>query len=274
MGPARWDALSVDAPGYDLDLADVAEVRRRVVDPVLAQMFRPGELDLAELTVGPPNVPSGWGTERDHAPELEVTLQVGEEDCSIYLGHVTLYPWNARELARDLADRLSDEICESSFGWGQLRELRAGFVPAPAAEGPAGARQLHVLITAEGGLPLWEAGRPADVEGLGLSAALRRDLRAWQALVAAGPDAPDHVPGPPPTVIAASSQLAYSSTLSLETAEQRATREGVEHDNLARARSAWRRYVGLIEPARDALVVRLRAELGPTFHIPTAPRIP
>ncbi len=36
----------------DLDLADLAEVRRRVVDPVLAALFRPGELESVDVVVG------------------------------------------------------------------------------------------------------------------------------------------------------------------------------------------------------------------------------
>lgn len=39
-------------PAADLDLSDLEEVRRRVLEPVVAAMLRPGELDGAEVVVG------------------------------------------------------------------------------------------------------------------------------------------------------------------------------------------------------------------------------
>ncbi len=38
--------------------------------------------------------------------------------------------------------------------------------------------------------------------------------------------------------------------------------------------AAWREVVDLIESERDALLERLRSELGPAFHVPTPQRVP
>lgn len=98
---------------------DIAKVQRDVVDPVLARMLKPGELERVNLKRG----------RYDHAPrsdenydELIVNLVVAGE----MFGTAILYAEDDRgdlEAMRDrLVDHWQDFIAESSFGWGELRQ--------------------------------------------------------------------------------------------------------------------------------------------------------
>jgi len=117
---------SADAPGRDWarpgDVTDASdatlrELRRRAVDPVVAGLLQPGELD--ELTVH-------WG-EAGLPGDVWVRLVARGEAFTQLLSSSD---WEgeqragAEELAARLADQLEDWICETTFGWGQQRTAR------------------------------------------------------------------------------------------------------------------------------------------------------
>ena len=77
----------------DLDPRDLAEVRRRVVDPVVASLLRADEVDDVVLEIETQRLPGSDG-------------------------------------AAELYDHLRDDLTESRFGWGQLRDGDYG-VPGP-----------------------------------------------------------------------------------------------------------------------------------------------
>jgi hypothetical protein len=115
----------------DLDFADLGEVQRRVVDPVLQALFRPGELLEFELHVGHPfrDAPAN----PHDSPEVWLRAVDSDGDTFIRrLGKATRERWNAEEVAGDLADALQDVICESRYGWGDMRPADYS-IPPPAA---------------------------------------------------------------------------------------------------------------------------------------------
>jgi hypothetical protein len=115
----------------DLDFADLGEVQRRVVDPVLQALFKPGELLQFELHVGHPlgMLPA---YEND-APEVWLRAVDSDGDTFSYrLGKATSDHWNAEDVAGDLADALQDMICESRYGWGEAREATPSRRPRDA----------------------------------------------------------------------------------------------------------------------------------------------
>ncbi|HUR75588.1 MAG TPA: hypothetical protein VMZ00_15000 [Sporichthya sp.] len=61
----------------DLDPADLDEVRRRVVDPVLAALFEPGELTEVQLSAGHP--PGWWPAFSGSDDGLWLHVTVGAE---------------------------------------------------------------------------------------------------------------------------------------------------------------------------------------------------
>jgi len=108
-----------ERPGDVTDASDpgLRELRRRAVDPVVAALFRPGELEQLAVHRG------GAGLSGDVWVRL---VAVGE-------GFTTLLSsalwegerrWGAEELAARLADQLEDWICETRFGWAQRRVAR------------------------------------------------------------------------------------------------------------------------------------------------------
>jgi len=104
-------------PTGDTDASDpaLADVRRRVVDPVVASLFTPGEID--ELTLqweSPPRSGNVW-----------VRLVAGGEPFEAPLIHEAVDGSDEREpveaVAARLADWLEDFVCETEFAWGQHR---------------------------------------------------------------------------------------------------------------------------------------------------------
>lgn len=104
------------APGGVTDATDVIlrELRRRAVEPVVAGLLQPGELD--ELSVH-------WGDEGLPGDVWVRLVARGET----FLQLLSSSAWEGEqragieELAARLADQLADWICETSFGWGQQR---------------------------------------------------------------------------------------------------------------------------------------------------------
>jgi hypothetical protein len=256
---------------FDLDPADLAEVRRRVVEPVLAAMLRPGEL--TDLHLGSEIPQARWWDflGHDQIPSLRLRLTAGEETFEHSLANPGFWLNDATDLAEGLVDRLQDWICETRFGWGQLRSGPEPTALPPAPGAPPGVRTISVHLNQVGDLPLWENGRPADEAELKLSSSLRADLAAWQMLTdrfvealieAAGADdrhgeEPNFAAGAHPG----------------STAEPQATAEAGRHRR-GRAGVEWRTWVVDLEAPRDALVARLRDELGDGFLVPAPPRLP
>ncbi len=121
---------------YDLDFADLPEVRRRVVDPAVALLLAPHEVQEVRLVVGTPPWASGPEYEDDD-PEVWVEIRACGEEFGHRLGKMTRERWDAEEQAGLLAEALQEFIAESAFGWGQLRPADvAGLVPAPLPPPP------------------------------------------------------------------------------------------------------------------------------------------
>ncbi|WP_116451445.1 hypothetical protein [Blastococcus litoris] len=104
--------------GYDLDFLDTAEVRRRVVVPVVSSLVRADELEELVVEVGRNSFPvvgrENW---------LRVAVKArGEwiEPPRRWL--VTEAPEDAQWFADELYDLLRDELAESRLAWGELRD--------------------------------------------------------------------------------------------------------------------------------------------------------
>ncbi len=78
---------------------------------------------------------------------------------------------------------------------------------------------------------------------------------------------------PVPPVEQHGAGTAFSSSLWILTDEQSAVHAQACNEVAASATSVWRDYAGELETMRDALLGRLRSELGPGFHVPTPPRL-
>jgi hypothetical protein len=106
-------------PGDITDASDatLAELRRRAVDPVVAGLLRPGEVE--ELTVH-------WG---EAGPPGDVWVRLVARG-EVFVDMLSSPAWEgerragAEVLAARLADHLEDWICETRFGWGQRRVAR------------------------------------------------------------------------------------------------------------------------------------------------------
>jgi hypothetical protein len=259
----------------DLDPADLAEVRRRVVDPALAAMFHPGELDEVRLGFESPGHRGSMFSISASAGPREVTLSLTArgELYTRHLADATFERGDAEETLARLLDDLGDWIAESSFGWAQWRRPAAPVVPPPA-DGRAEQRVAEVYPGAEP-FPVYENGSALDPEGLHLAAGLVAALAAWRTqwerLMRSLP-----VVGEPEEPWEPPFEAAYASglTLTFVTDEEAARIARARAVTLAEADAAWREVVDVLESGRDALVERLRAELGPAWHVPTPPRIP
>lgn len=251
----------------DLDLNDLDEVRRRVVDPVLAALLRPGELVSAELVVAddwPDTDNEDWAFKRwpnnpdavrpgDRPNSLFLILRAAEDELHVArLGELTFSRVDATSTATEFASRLSDWICESRFGWGDLRvasELR--IPPAPDAT-------------------VWVGD--GYLSHLDVSDELATDLRAWQDRYVGWLDE-----------AAAEERRRYSAFVAKSSSGLSINYVTVEKaaDELAAVRAAreqahlgrWRQFVAEMEPARDALLTRLQIELGDAYAIPLPARI-
>ncbi|HVE25382.1 MAG TPA: hypothetical protein VNC22_08260 [Sporichthya sp.] len=266
---------------YDLDLADFAEVRRRVIEPVVGALFRAGELRGSDVALGTADRMPGaswthWGqpSRGEACAQVFALLWAFDGSFAYLLGDADFSRIHATSVAVDWADLVTDWIAESSFGWGELRPLPPDFRAPEPPQPPAGTREVGIFSADEpGGLPLWTDGLVADPVALGLSEALVADLQIWQQFLEAGPGSPDYAEPVPPTD---ESYLggACSSTLTFLTSEQSERRELTYRSVPDGGRRAWRAFVDVVEPLRDELLERLREELRPGFHVPTPPRMP
>jgi hypothetical protein len=126
--PSGADVLDVRPsqvdPDYDLDTRDDAELLRRIVTPVVEGTLPTGSVREVRIVRDP-------GNRREHWPadlpvpagvHCEITLSSGEQ-WWVYLGDEGhLNPDDAASL---FAERLEDEWCETSLGWGQ--QIRAEY---------------------------------------------------------------------------------------------------------------------------------------------------
>ncbi len=284
------DAERVFAPD-PIDLADFGEVRRRVVDPMLADLLRPGELTGVELVADydwPRNPDDPWpewldspfSTRPGDAPKsLFLILRADrEEPHSVRLGELGFFRADVDVVAEQIADSLVDWIAESDFGRGEARQLRADLT-FPAAVARVEGRPVVLLdMDAEDRAVLDAAGAATAPATLGLSSALVADLDAWTSDLGAELEAlfsalervqqarfNAEFAGRPPGLM----RMVFAPRKKAAAARQR-TEKAVAEAHLVR----WSRLVAEHEPRRDALVERLRTELGPDFHVPTPPRIP
>lgn len=216
---------------YDLDGADLAEVRRRVVEPVVHALLRPDELDWLRVQIGPPHDSWPYYDRRDDAPYVYVVLSAGGDQLVVQLSKVLFERVDATPDASDLHSALEDLIWQSAFGWGQLRKVD---VEVPGPRWPDGQLRLIEVYPAEGvASPLWERGVNVPLAELPLSPDLSADLARWRedydvALGSAYDEDDEEVPG-----------------------------------------WSWHGLVLEFEPERLRLVARLRDELGPDFIVPT-----
>lgn len=124
-GHAVYAAEVVD----DLNPRDTVEIRRRVVMPVANSLLRANELEDVLVEVRQEHFPAVGRSE---------ALRVAVKACGEWIEAprrwlVTDESWNARWLADELYDLLRDELAESRFAWGELRE---GTFKVPPAQWP------------------------------------------------------------------------------------------------------------------------------------------
>lgn len=111
-----WTPRALTTP--DLDLRNLPEVQRRVVDHVVKAMFRPGELDTAQVQV------DHWADDpaADEAPGLIVLFTAQDGDQVDQPLTVTGPRWStAAQLVDDLANSVEDWISETTYAWGEQR---------------------------------------------------------------------------------------------------------------------------------------------------------
>lgn len=253
-----------DEERRDLDPADLDEVRRRIVDPVLAELFQPEELTGFRFSADQPL--GAWSPYRGGDGGCWLHLSAGAEHFTHPVAKAGFWLENADWVAAELADKLAEWICEATFGWGQWRSLPEGWRPPPPL---LGRTSISIHFTDDdGGLPLWAGGVPAPWVADRLSPALVGDLQAWQALgeqLAAEAEAGQ----PPPPEPGAS----FGVTVRYLSDTEWAAHEAAEHRAAAAASAERRAWIAALEPLRDELVERLRAELGPDYDVPTPPRV-
>lgn len=259
---------TLDGVPQDIDPADVDEVQRRVVDPILGAMFKPGELSTVSIAIELADA-SWWEFDHfDEEPQVWLRLTVGDEQFEHRLCKPGFWLDDATWIAGNLEDKLNEWICETSFGWGELRSgPDADAFPGPP-EAAAGVRSLSVHLNEVGQLPLWEAGEPADISSVPISATLVGDLLGWQQhaeqLADEAEESRPASPRPGPSGL----WVQYVS-------ERSALTKSVEAERRReRALAEWHAWVDDLQISRDALVARLRDELGPGFTVVTPPRLP
>ena len=207
------------------------------------------------------DMPRGWEGSWAHYPAgplrawLVVSADGGASRFEHPIGKAMFWRSDAEYEAGFLASELDEWIClGTTFGWGGGRGLTDYEVPA--AVWPAG-RVLEVYPAEEVSLPLWERGRQVPADELGLPDDLVAALIGWHQHL-------DHVSSvmdeaePPPHVFT----------------DPYAQRKHAEATLRAAGYTSWREYVDVFEAWRDELIERLRTELGPSFTVPTPPRIP
>jgi len=106
-------------PGDVTDATDATlrELRRRAVDPVVAGVLRPGELEELSVHRGENGSPG----------DVWVRLAAGGEAFTQLLSSVDREGEpraGVQELAARLADQLEDWVCQTTFAWGERRSAR------------------------------------------------------------------------------------------------------------------------------------------------------
>ena len=102
----------------DLDPRDLDEVRRRVVEPVVASVIGPDELDELHLYVE-----DGFIWMRVMArQELAIWCTLGSLDTE---------SWSAAEMADRCYELITQDLPTATFAWGEQREGRYQ-VPGPS----------------------------------------------------------------------------------------------------------------------------------------------
>lgn len=273
-----------------IDLADVGEVRRRVVDPVLADLLRPGELVGAELVADhdwprdpddpwPDWMDSPFSTRPGDAPKSLFLVVRGGRDGgrTIRLGELGFFRAEVVIVAERIAESLSDGVAGSVSGRAQARALGPDLTFPPAVTQVDG-RPVVVLDWDADAQPVLDVGGTSTTpSSLSLSRDLVTDLGAWSAaldqdlqVVFSALDRAQQARfnaefvGRPPGL-----RSVMFPRKKAAAARKRAD-EALAQAHLGR----WSRLVAEHEPRRDHLVERLRAELGPGFHVPTPARIP
>ncbi|WP_019875458.1 hypothetical protein [Sporichthya polymorpha] len=267
----------------DLDLNDLDEVRRRVVDPVLSAMLRPGELVSADLVVAddwPDTDETRWAWKRwpnnpnaarpgDEPDSLYLVIRAIEgEEHTAWLGTLGFYLHDVDDIVERLVSDLNDWICETRFGWGQLRGMDTE-PPGPRAE-PSG-RSVVGLWVGVRTVEVTIDRRPVDPATLGLSDELLADLQAWRDRFEDWATAADaEAQRRSETLQAQPSGFTVTYVDAAKTEEEvAAVRAARDEAHLG----SWRRAVAELEPARDALLARLATELGHAYVAPPPARI-
>jgi ribosomal protein S18 acetylase RimI-like enzyme len=116
VGPAP---VSLNTPD-DIDPGDLGELRRRIVDSVLASLLAPDEVDSVQLRVGG-SPHSSWVDEPRAADEIWVLLDARGEHEEIWLCHLADEAWSAEDMASDFYTRVEDWLPETRFAWGEQR---------------------------------------------------------------------------------------------------------------------------------------------------------
>jgi hypothetical protein len=165
----------------DLDGSDLAELRRRVVDSVLASVIPQGELTVVSFGF---EQPSGWAGSwadgcggRPNRAWLILSADAGHSRFEYPVGKAIFWRLEAEHVAADLATELDEWIClGTKFGWGSGRGIGDYAIPGPIW--PEG-RVLEVYPDESVSFPVWECGSQMTADELGLSAELADELLSW-----------------------------------------------------------------------------------------------
>lgn len=232
--PDRRGAAPPTASVRDLDLVDLREVQRRVVDPVVS-MLEPGTVASAAVRLVPASGTVRWPQGPSGAEPWYVVAVLVEPDgdrTESLLGAATFEHRNALHTADDLASFVEDWFCETSQGWGRLLELD-GEELRRRVEATARDDSAYTVHPADGvESPIWRAGLNVPLDRLPVDdPMLMADLRAWQ------------------------------------TRWQHLTSDD-DQDVM------WSDLVAQLEPARNSLVARLRVALGDPAAVREPLRLP
>lgn len=195
-----------------------------------------------------------------------ILTRFGAEEFIHPIGKAGFWLDEINWVAGELADKLAEWICESSFGWGEWRVLPDDWTPPTPLPG----RQVvSVHFADDGGLPLWAGGAHAPWLAARLSPELVAELHAWQTLGEQLAEDADEGPAADiPTPVGP-----YASRVKYVTEQQVLAREAERRLAAADAHMARRQWVDALEPLRDGLVERLRTELSPDYEVRTPPRV-
>lgn len=211
---------------------------------------------------------------------LYLVLAAGPDDRhSVELGPIGF----ARASVRDLVDRLEDSLCdwivESGSGWGEVRTVPGDLLIPASAVRADGTPTVVLDVDDECAVVICVDEVPGTAQSLGVSPGLADDLAGWldaldRDLTELGRIADGQQnarrwrrfghpqPGGGFTV--------YQRAPEQVAADERAAAQALANVHLG----PWRQLVDVYEPARDALLQRLRDELGSSFHVPVLARIP